>query len=131
MKSNKCIYCNNDVKGKRRHFCSDVCNAKYWNGVYSKKWKSGDLLSKEKPTEEELEKSKKRYKAHQLAYETYKLGSIIPCDLCGKKTKHIHRHHENYDSPACILLCPKCHGLIRRYNNIIKKYFIEMKGGKK
>ena len=132
MQTNKCIYCSSDVKGKRNHFCSDVCNAKYWAGVYSKKWKEGDFLSKEKPTEEELEKVKQRNEARRLAYKNYKLGAVVKCDLCGTPTKHIHRHHEDYASPVCMLLCSKCHGLIKKYNNLkAKLYDIQVKGGKK
>lgn len=120
MKSNnKCIYCNSEVKGQRQHFCSDVCNAKYWKGVYSKKWKEGDSANGDKPTQEELEKVQKRYKARKLAYKKYKIGSSFKCDICGEETKQIHRHHEDYDNPdVCILLCLKCHGFVKRYNSL-------------
>ena len=132
MKSNKCAYYNEDALGSRRHFCSEVCNSKYWAGVYSKKWKRGDfpVMKGDSPTEEELSQSKKKHKARVLAYKKYKKGMICKCDICGIKTKNINRHHEDYDQPEiCIIVCRKCHGFIERYNNL-KKYLYNEKGGK-
>jgi len=132
MKSNKCFYCNGEVRGSRRHFCSDVCNSKYWSGVYSKKWKEGDspVMEGEIPTQEELKKQEERTKARRLAYFKYKKGGILQCDICKTKTKNVHRHHENYKSEVCILVCAKCHGLIKRYNNLRNMLNYCDKGGK-
>ena len=125
MKPNKCIYCGSDVKGKRRHFCSDVCNQKYWGGVYSKKWKVGtSLMNGDKPTTEEIENSKKKYQARKLAYKNYKLGDVVKCDLCYIPTKNIQRHHEDYSKPEVFMLvCTKCHGFIKRYKSLSKMLF--------
>ena len=124
MKTNNCIYCSNVIKGQRNHFCSSVCNDKYWRGVYSKKWKKGALLNEDKPTEEELKLSELKYIARQFSYKKYKIGEIIKCDICKVKTKHIHRHHEDYNMPdVCMLLCPKCHGFIKRYNSLKKMFY--------
>jgi len=122
MKSNKpCYYCGTTVEGKRDHFCSEVCNSKYWSGVYAKKWKRGQYVinSDDKPTKEELEKYDKRHKARRLAYVKYKKGTIAKCDLCKTETKKIHRHHQDYNK-ACMIVCTKCHGFIKRYHNLQK-----------
>ncbi len=127
MKSNdRCVYCGNEVKGKRKHFCSDVCNRKYWCGVYSKKWKVGTslVMTGDKPTIEEIEKSKKQSLARTLAYKKYKPGVIVKCDICREETKHIHRHHEDYDKPEIFMVvCTRCHGFIKRYKNLLKILF--------
>ncbi len=132
MKTNNimCAYCGTDIEGKRQHFCSDICNAKYWSGVYRKKWKRGDspVMKGNIPTQKELTLSKQKYMAHKLAYKNYKRGGVNQCDICKIKTKNIHRHHENYKSDICMLLCIKCHGLVKRYNNLKKLLSTNVRG---
>ena len=135
MKSNKpkrCFYCNKSIEGQRRFFCSETCNIKYWKGVYRKDWKEGDapVMEGDFPNEKELEKEKQKTIAHRLAYQKYKRGGILECDICKVKSKNIHRHHENYKSDVCILVCSKCHGFIKRYNNL-KSMLNLVKGGMK
>jgi len=135
IKPNKCFYCGNEIKGTRRYFCSNTCLQKYWSGVYSKKWKEGDIFVREddKPTEQDIEKEKQKYQARRLAYKKLNSKKIINCDLCGIKLKKskIVRHHEDYNKPEIFMvLCTKCHGWVKRYNNLKKKlYFDELKGG--
>jgi len=127
MKTNEqCYYCGNDLTGSKRYFCSTICNSRYWKGVYSKKWKRGTYIVKpdHKPTPEEVELGNKKHKARRLAYKKYKTGDIVKCDLCGEKTKHIHRHHEDYDKPEVFMvLCTKCHGFVKRYKHLLKIMF--------
>lgn len=127
MKSNnKCVYCGSEVKGKRKHFCSDICNPKYWAGVYSRKWKVGTsiVMPDDKPTEEEIAQCKIKYHARRVAYKKYELGKEVKCDLCRKKTKHAQRHHEDYDMPEVFMvICTTCHGFIKRYNSLKKMLY--------
>ena len=128
-----CYYCGGNVdrlNTKKRVFCSDICRIKYWNGVFKKLWKEGDapVVKGDVPTKEELEKGKQKTKAHSLAYSKYKRKDIIQCDICKIKNTKIHRHHEDYNSDVCILVCPKCHKFIERYNNL-KIMLKQMKGG--
>ena len=119
--SKKCYYCGKDVIGQRRYFCSDVCNNKYWAGVYSKKWKEGSFANKRKPTKTEILITKKKTQARKLAYKKYQPGKAVKCDMCPEVTKDVHRHHEDYNRPEIFMVvCTKCHGFIKRYNSLKK-----------
>ena len=138
-KSNEklCYYCGSKLIRSQRYFCSIICNSKYWRGVYSKKWKEGTYVVKpnDKPTELELKKAEEKYQARRLAYKKLDSKEIVNCDLCGEKLKKssIVRHHEDYKKPEVFMVvCTKCHGWIKKYNNLKKTlYSIQMKGGKK
>lgn len=120
-----CYYCGDKIEGMRRQFCSNVCLKKYWSGVYSKKWKRGEILVREddKPTKQDIEKEEKKYKARRLAYKLLNFKDLVKCDLCGinLKKKVIIRHHEDYNKPEVFMvLCTRCHGWVKRYNNLTK-----------
>jgi len=127
MESNICFYCGKKAEWPRRHFCSDTCNQKYWAGVYSKRWKEGDapVMLNQVPTKEELENEKSKKQARRLAYKQYPKNKLLRCDICGKKTKDIQRHHEDYNSDICILVCRKCHGFIKRYNTLKRMLYTD------
>lgn len=122
MKSNICFYCAKRIDERKRHFCSEVCNQKYWYGVYAKRWKEGDSPVNRGcyPTIDELNRYKERSLARQLGYKKYKKNTILQCDICKIKTKDINRLlPENYVKPEIFMcVCNKCHGLIKRYNNL-------------
>ena len=127
MKTNEqCYYCGNELTGSKRYFCCNVCCRRYWAGVYGKKWRRGEYIVRQdhKPTPEEIEQSKKQSLARTMAYKKYKSGDIVKCDICREETKHIHRHHEDYDKPEIFMMvCTKCHGFIKRYKNLLKILF--------
>ncbi len=126
ISNEQCYYCGSELTGSKRYFCCKICCDRYWAGVYSKRWRRGQYIVRpdHKPTKEEIENADKRYQARRLAYKKYKSGDIVKCDLCGEETKHIHRHHEDYDRPEVFMvLCSKCHGIIKRYKNLLKIMF--------
>lgn len=132
-----CLYCGAKLDGLRRKFCSNVCNDKYWREVYSgkiKRLKPKKMINEGQcPTEKELIKSKLKYDAHKIAYKKVKTDKNSKCMLCKEKMKVAYRHHEDYDCPDIVItICSRCHGFIKRYQNLIKKtYFIQLEGGKK
>ena len=139
INSNKlsCFYCGNELEGVRRFFCSDVCVEKYWAGVYSKKWKEGsfDVRIDDKPTKKDIEKAKEKNQARKLACKIFDSKETLECELCDKlltKSKII-RHHEDYSKPdVFMVICIKCHGWVKRYNNLKNRLYLHnMKGGKK
>ena len=77
-------------------------------------------MNEDTPTKEELKNDRLKINERKLAYIKYKKNGILECDICKLKTKNIHRHHEDYESDKCMLLCPKCHGFVKRYNNLKK-----------
>jgi len=134
-KYDKCLYCGANIEGMKRKFCSTVCNQKYYQYKYSPKIKRLNAINiinpNDKPTTEELEKYDFKQRANKLAYKIAKCRNGT-CMICKKQPKTIYRHHEDYNrGDLFILVCSKCHGFIKRYNNLKEKIFIQLEGGKK
>ena len=65
-----------------------------------------------------VEENRHKTRAHNKARRALLSGKIIKpsnCSSCGKLTKKIEMHHDDYDKPLQVRwLCTKCHGKTRR-----------------
>jgi len=53
------------------------------------------------------------------------------CSACGRRSKSLHGHHEDYSKDETVPLCLRCHGKMRVFESAVFKAFLDMCAGRK
>lgn len=119
---NKCKDCNK--KDVQENYSKNIDHFKEYDknrAMLPHRVKAREEYQKTDAGKESLYKSTKKYrknnpekyKAHLIINSLIKSGKIIKpteCSMCGKKSKLIHGHHEDYNEPLDVIwVCPSCH----------------------